>query len=82
MEREPGFRWSEKVVRPRTYVENLQRLAEERWMEVAAQWLTRHGGAAPAPGMSPLTLRGVRGLTSDGEPHRLRGLGAGLRKRW
>ncbi len=83
--KDPGIRWSGIVLRARTYEENLQRLAEDRWLGIAAQWLTRHGEPKPdqaSPRDSRLLLRGVRGLTSDGEPHSLQRLAAGLRKVW
>ena len=81
--RDAGVNWMGKVVLERTYEENLQRLAEARGLERSAQWLTRHGEAGAETPVPPrLLLRGVRGLTSDGRPHWLDNLKAGLHKVW
>ncbi len=80
-----GTRWSKPLVVEPTYQENLRRRADARGLALAAQWLDRHGipdAEGRLPDLPPRLLRGVRGLTSDGEPAWLRSLRAALARAW
>lgn len=80
-----GIRWSRLLRVEPSYEENLRARADARGLALAVQWLDRHGvpdREGRLPRLPPRLLRGVRGLTSDGEPAWLRSLRAALARSW